>query len=195
MNRDDENWFDALAGKPNPDTTQSTLQEATALRAALLGADSDRHQGQKNVVNIASLQALKDRLRSEGLLPPVHKKCASRNTITMSIAASIFVCVGLGLSLQSQFNTTDYGVQVTARGGEELSAIIVTDAASAVHQLEQQLNTLSIPSQIQCELHHCSIEAYIPSEQEDAVNALIEPTNKSVGANGQLTLKFITQEK
>lgn len=195
MNRDDENWFDALAGKPNPDTSPATLQEATALRAALHSKNADSAREHKKVININSVQLLRERLRSEGLIPPAHSTSNAKRTIAASLAASIFICAGITLTLKEHTIFNDSESLNTYRGGEDIAAIVVSDPKFSAQQLEQKLSVLNIQSQIQCDARHCTIEAYIPTTQEETVNNLIKPEKKSVGHNGQLILKFSSQEK
>lgn len=195
MNRDDENWFAALAGKPNPGTAPATLQEASALRAALLEKYADNSQEAANVIDINSAQMLRERLRSEGLIPTTQSKFNTKRTVTASLAASICICAGLSLTLQGHNDVTQSGMVNAYRGGEEAASIFVTDPRIAAQQVEQKLSVLNIRSQIQCESSHCTIEAYIPSAQEDAVNALMKSDQQSVGPNGQLLLRFRNQGK
>jgi hypothetical protein len=195
MNRDDENWFDALAGKPNPDTAPATLQEATALRTVLQSKKATSAGEHKEVININSVQLLKERLRSEGLIPPAHSTSNAKRTIAASLAASLFICAGITLTLKEHTIFNDSESLNTYRGGEDIAAIVVADPKLSAQQLEQKLSAMNIQSQIQCDAGDCTIEAYIPSTQEETVNNLIKPEKKSVGHNGQLILKFSRQEK
>jgi hypothetical protein len=195
MNRDDENWFDALAGKPNPDTAPATLQEATALRMALLEKYTIHSNEPKNLVNISSAQALRARLRSEGLIPSTQTKSNSKRVIVSSLAATVLICAGLSVNLEKHPDFNGSETLQSYRGGEEVAAILVTDPKLMAQQLEQRLSDLNILSQIQCSSSQCTIEAYVPSAQEDAVNALIKQNQKSVGSNGHLFLQFRRQEK
>jgi hypothetical protein len=195
MNRDDENWFDALAGKPSTDAATSTSQEAYALRAVILAAQKNTSQTQDKVVDINSLQLLKQRLRSEGLLPPAQSKSNNKRTVVTSLAATLIVCAGLTLSLQGLDTATNSDALTINRGGEDSVSVSVADAKTAVHQLQVKLSALNIKSQVQCEPDNCTIEAFIPSAHEDIVNTFLKPNEKTVGANGQLLLKFRRQEK
>jgi hypothetical protein len=195
MNRDDENWFDALAGKPNPDTAPATLQEATALRMALLEKYTSHSSEPQNLVNFSSAQLLRARLRSEGLIPSAQTKSNSKRAIIGSLAATILICAGLSVNLEKHPDFNGSETLQSYRGGEEVAAILVTDPKLMAQQLEQRLSDLNIRSQIQCSSSQCTIEAYVPSAQEDAVNALIKQNQKSVGSNGHLFLQFRRQEK
>lgn len=195
MNRDDENWFDALAGKPTPGTASATLQEASALRAAVLSANANTTQAHNKVINMSSAQRLRERLRSEGLIPAAQSKSNTRRTVVASLAATLLIGMGITATLQEHAMVNESDTLNTYRGGAETTSVFVTDPKISVQQLEQKLKALNIQPQIQCSSTRCIMEAYIPNAQEAKVNSMIEPINKSVGPNGQLLLHFQSQKK
>ena len=195
MNKDDENWFDALAGKPNPNTDSSTLQEASALRTAILSTNEYPQQKTATVVNIQALQNLKERLRSEGLLDRKSRTSNSRLTIATSLVASIVVCISVSMSVLNSSDMPSLESNTTFRGTLD-SAIINTDNPEfTANQFAQTLGKLDIKAQVQCVDMVCTIEAFIPSNREDEVNTLLKNWGKTTGTNGHLFLTFQTQIK
>ena len=138
---------------------------------------------------------MRERLRAEGLIPATEQKSKVRRILVATIAASFLVCTGITLTVQK--HQESMGPEIlnteTYRGGEDTVPIFAEDPRIAAQHLEQTLSALNIQSQVQCELDHCTIEAYIPNSQEEAVNILLKSDKKTVGANGQLLLQFSSQ--
>ena len=195
MNRDDENWFDALAGKPNPSTDSSTLQEASALRTAIMSTNEYPQQKKATVVNIQALQNLKERLRSEGLLDQKSRTSNSRLTIAASLAASIVVCVSVSMSVLNSSDMPSLESNTAFRGNLDSAIVNTENPEFTANQFKQALGKLDIKAQVQCVDLICTIEAFIPSDREDEVNALLKNWGKTIRTNGHLFLTFQTQIK
>lgn len=93
MNKDDQDWLDALAGKPNADAAPDTNRRAAALRASML---SIRKAETALEPSDDGLERLLFRLRSEGLLGKEKQPWRLRLPTVFALAASVLFAVGLG---------------------------------------------------------------------------------------------------
>ena len=78
--KDDQQWLDALAGKPHAGANSAASAQATALRNAMLTRRAALEQATANI-EPAEFERLQSRLQREGLLPKAgaHTKQASTN--------------------------------------------------------------------------------------------------------------------
>lgn len=93
MSKDDQDWLDALAGKPNADADPATNRRAAALRASMLAL---RKQETALEPPGDGLERLLFRLRSEGLLGKQKQPWRLRLPTVFALAASVLFAVGLG---------------------------------------------------------------------------------------------------
>lgn len=194
MKRDDEDWFDVLAGHQVTTADTATKQEALALRAAVLKMHAKEPAP---VIQIDALQRFKQRLQDEGLLA-----APAKNTPRwMALAATLVICGGLAVMLRGQLlmqQNTQQDLQQdeiadVSRGAVHVEAVKVAQAQEAAQALQQKLAPLGITLAIQGDARLCTVEAFIPADQEVKVNAILEPYQKTVGSDGHLLLEFHTQ--
>ena len=95
INKDDERWLDALAGKPDLDASDPIVAEALALRKALQ-VRAQRLDAVVPPADDALLEQLRFRLRREGLS---GKKPVFRRPAAWALAASVVLGVGLGVRM------------------------------------------------------------------------------------------------
>ena len=94
MNKDeDQDWLDALAGKPNADSDPEVTRHANALRQAIKQHDAAHHSSEADME--AGLQKLKFRLRSEGLSSTDRRPFMNKRFVQFAVAASVVLTVGL----------------------------------------------------------------------------------------------------
>jgi hypothetical protein len=129
-NREDEQWLNALAGRSDPTADAKLIQQAEALRRALK-ARSELLASQVPEADEAQYQQLLFRLRKEGLNSSNH---GWKNPKIWGVAASIFLCVGVGI--QMGIFTSDGLEENQLRGGEHATVMIVTDPELRLIELQ-----------------------------------------------------------
>jgi len=93
MNKDDQDWLDALAGKPAPGADPETARRAAALRKTLLDI---RKEGLADESPDDGLDRLLFRLRREGLLEKEKNHWLLQFPVAFAMAASVLIAVGFG---------------------------------------------------------------------------------------------------
>lgn len=96
MSKDDQDWLDALAGKPDPGADADTNRRAAALRGAMLDSrEKEIASGSPD----DGLDRLLFRLRREGLMENEKKSWLLRPPVIFAMAATVLLAVGLGLAI------------------------------------------------------------------------------------------------
>jgi hypothetical protein len=95
IDKDDERWLDALAGKPDLDARDPVGVEALALRKAL-HARAQRLDAVVPPADDALLEQLRFRLRRERL---TGKRTVFRSPTAWALAASVVIGIGLGVRI------------------------------------------------------------------------------------------------
>ncbi len=188
MKRDDEDWFDLLAGRQVAAADTATKQEALALREAILKMQPRQAEV---VIRIDALRRFKKRLQDEGLLA-----APSRNAPRwMAMAATLVMCGGLVMLLREQTGLQQGEVAEISRGASNPQVVIVKQALQEAKILQQNLAPLGIQLRIQGDAELSTVEAFVPADQEEKVNAMLLPYQKVVGSDGHLLLEFHAQGK
>lgn len=188
MKRDDEDWFDVLAGHQVASADTLTKQEALALRAAVLKMQTRQPE---TVIAIDVLQRFKKRLQYEGLLETPAKNAPR----WLAMAATLVVCGGLALMLRGQMFMQEDEIAEVSRGAVNAEVVTVEQALEAAQALQQKLAPLGIQLSIQGDAKLSTVEAFVPADQEEKVNAMLLPYQKIVGTDGHLLLEFHAQGK
>ena len=149
MKRDDEDWFDILAGRQVAAADTATKQEALSLRAAVLKMQTRQPAP---VIQIDALQRFKQRLQDEGLLV-MHAKRAPR---WMAMAATFAVCGGLALMLRGQLLMQQDEIADVARGVVNVDVVFVAQAQQAAQTLQQKLAPFQLPQ------HQSNVRQEVP---------------------------------
>ncbi len=188
MKRDDEDWFDVLAGRQVAAADTATKQEALALRAAVLKMQDKQPA---RVIKIDAVQRFKKRLQDEGLLA-----APSRNAPRwMAMAATLVICGGLVMMLREQTGMQQDEAAEISRGAPNPQVVMVKQAQQEAKILQQNLAPLGIQLHIQGDAELSTVEAFVPADQEQKVNAMLLPYQKTVGSDGHLLLEFHAQGK
>lgn len=192
MKRDDEDWFDVLAGHQVAAADTATKQEALALRAAVLKLQATQPVP---LIQFDAIQRFKQRLHDEGLLDTPAKNTPR----WMAMAATLVMCGGLALMLRGQLlmqqDMQQDEIADVARGVVNVEAVTVTHALDAAQDLRKKLAPFGITLAIHGDAGLSTVEAYVPADQEDKVNSILKPYQKTVGADGHLLLEFHAQGK
>lgn len=146
MNKDeDQDWLDALAGKPNPNADPDVTRRATLLRQAI-----QRHDAAIGVNDFdveAGLQKLKFRMRKEGLSGENKPAFFSNRFVQYAMAASIVLTVGLTMRLYMYEQPVQNEAEIM-RGGDQ-QIVLATDPEARLKQLTAELDKLGIKYQIE----------------------------------------------
>lgn len=167
---EDQDWLDALAGKPNPNADPKVTREATLLRQAI-----QRHDAALGVNDFdveAGLQKLKFRLRREGLSGE-NKPAFYRNRfVQYAMAASIVLTIGLTMRLylpeQPMQNEADI------MKGSDQQIVLAPDPEARLKQLTTELDRLGIKYQIERKAGKILLKAQGVDPVKDNVASFLE---------------------
>jgi len=151
-NRDeDQDWLDALAGKPNPDADPEITRRATLLRQAIQHHEA---ASTKDFNVEASLQKLKFRMRREGLGGD-HKAyfkggnvfAISNRLVRFALAASIVLTVGLTMRLYLHEQPIQNEGNIIRGSAQQI--VLAPDPEARLKQLTTEMDKLGIKYQIE----------------------------------------------
>lgn len=94
MNKDDQDWLDALAGRPDPAADPATNRRAAALREAMLAIRREELAAESPD---EGLDRLLFRLRREGLLETRKKPWLLQFPAMFAIAATVLISAGFAV--------------------------------------------------------------------------------------------------
>lgn len=143
---EDQDWLDALAGKPNPNADPEVTRRATLLRQAIQRHDAALGVNDFNVE--AGLQKLKFRLRRERLSGDSKPVFFSTNFAKYAMAASIVLTIGLTMRLYLHEQPIQNEAEITRSGGDR-QIVLAPDPEACLKQLVAELDSLGIKYQIE----------------------------------------------
>jgi hypothetical protein len=141
----DQDWLDALAGKPSADADPEVTRRATLMRQAI-----QRHDSALNVNEFdteAGLQKLKFRMRREGLSGESKPAFFSTRFVQYAMAASIVLTVGLSMRLYLYEQPIQNEADIMR--GSEQQIVLAADPEARLKQLTTELDRLGIKYQIE----------------------------------------------
>lgn len=146
MNKDkDQDWLDALAGKPNADADPEVTRHANALRQVI-----QRHDVALGVNDFdveAGLQKLKFRLRSEGLSSADRRPFMNKRFVQFAVAASVVLTVGLMMRVYLHQEPLQNEAEIM-RGMGERQLVLAAEPEQRLKQLTTELDQLGIKYQV-----------------------------------------------
>jgi hypothetical protein len=142
---EDQDWTDALAGKPNADADPEVTRRATSLRQAILRHDAVLGANDFDVES--GLQKLQFRLRREGLGGESKPAFYSNRFVQYAMAASIVLTVGLTMRLY-MYEQPPQNEAAIVRGNAQ-QIILAAAPESRLKQLTTELDQLGIKYQIE----------------------------------------------
>ena len=143
---EDQDWLDALAGKPNAGADPEVTRRATLLRQAI-----QRHDTKIGVNDFdveTGLQKLKFRLRREGLSGENKPAFYSNRFVQFAMAASVVLTVGLTMRLYLHQEPIQNEAEVM-RGFGGRQHVLVPDPEAHLNLLTTELDRLGIKYQIE----------------------------------------------
>lgn len=142
----DQDWLDALAGKPNPDADPEATRRATALRQAMQRHDISLNPSEFDAE--AGLQKLKFKLRSEGLSGEKKHTLFNNHIIHFAMAASVVLTVGLMVRNYLPQELPQNEAEIM-RGMGDRQIVLAADPEARLKQLTTELGQLSIKYQVE----------------------------------------------
>ena len=143
---EDQDWHDALAGKPNSDADPEVTRRATALRQAIQRHNAALHSSEFDTE--AGLQKLKFRMRSEGLSGESRPSFYSSRFIQYAMAASVVLVVGLMMRTYLPQEQPQNEAEIM-RGMGDRQIVLATDPEARLKQIATELDRLGIKYQIE----------------------------------------------
>lgn len=143
---EDQDWLDALAGKPNPNADPEVTRRATLLRQAIQRHDAALGMNDFDVE--AGLQKLKFRMRREGLSGENKPAFFSNRFVQYAMAASIVLTVGLTMRLYMYEQPMQNEAEIM-RGGGDRQIVLEPNPEERLKQLTTELDRLGIKYQIE----------------------------------------------
>lgn len=181
--QDDEEWLATLSGTQSGAPENDVQKEALLLREAILKKHAEISP---KPVDEAELQQFRNRLRRENLwAEPFY-----RQTRNWAMAASLIVCVGIGIVIRPMMLENQNSLETMRGVDSDISILYVENPKATTAKLSQQLAKLGIVAKVSERENDLLLEAYVPSEQEDAVNTMLLPLGGQVENKGRLRFYF-----
>lgn len=175
----DDDWIDAIAGRPSSGLNASEQRLAQAIR------DVTRAQHEQDVVQIASDDlAQEERLVQHARRTDPVRVSSSVWIKRVAIAATLILAVGLGWLL------IDREAQIDVRGGGQVQIIETSDVQALATRIVSRLEQAGITVQAYPLGTYRGINAALNAEQRAALTADLEKLGVAVPANGVLTLEI-----
>jgi hypothetical protein len=164
---EDQDWLDALAGKPNPNADPEVTREATLLRQAIQRDDAALGVNDFDVE--AGLQKLIIRMHREGVLDDNQPSIVKKRFDDFVIAAtSAFSSIKLMLSSIVMPN------ELATRGSEGGQIVLAADPEARLKQLAAELDSLGIKYKIERKSGKILLKAHGVDPVKDDVASFLE---------------------
>jgi hypothetical protein len=143
---EDQDWMDALAGKPSPDADPEITRRATLLRQTIQRHNTTFEPSEFDTET--SLQKLKFRVRREGLSGDVQRPNMSKNLFQFAMAASIVLVVGLMMRNFLPQESPQTEAEIMRSMGDR-QIVLVAEPEIRLKQLTTELDQLGIKYQVE----------------------------------------------
>jgi hypothetical protein len=143
---EDQDWMDALAGKPSPDADPEITRRATLLRQTIQRHNTTFEPSEFDTET--SLQKLKFRVRREGLSGDVQRPSMSKNLFQFAMAASVVLVVGLMMRNFLPQESPQNEAEIM-RGMGDRQIVLVAEPEIRLKQLTTELDHLGIKYQVE----------------------------------------------
>ncbi len=168
MNKDkDQDWLDALAGKPNPNADHEVTRRADLLRQTIQRHDASFGISKRD--SEARFQKLRIRMRREGLL-------GDNGSSIVKVRFAIFVR-GVTSALSSvklMLSTIIMPTEFATRGREGQQIVLAVDPEVRLNQLTAELDGLGIKYQIERKDDKILLKAQGVDPVKDEVASFLE---------------------
>lgn len=187
---DDQDWLDALAGKPRPGAAPRTLQEARLLRAVLLA--QAQAEPESDAERQRRLERLLFRLRRAGLLDSPRW---SVNTwrVPLAAAASLMLCIAV-VQLAYWQTETPSETPVT-RGEDSVRRLVVDDAAQTATAIASALRAEGIDVREYPLGVARGLEVRVAPAQRAGAEAILAPYGIALAPDGRLAIEIANRPR
>lgn len=188
---DDETWLALLRGKPITSEQNTDSEQMKLLRATIADWYRDEIEPDEKP-DQAALERLLFRLRAEGLLKASSRPSWKKPPRWLAMAASLaVVAIGISLVIHYQRPTEQFPSEGTVmRGVEAAQSVKAQDPEQVLKRLQQEYDRLGISYQVQRKNTAILVDAYIPSELEAPLKALLEELGVKQDSNGRLLVEI-----
>lgn len=174
----DDDWIDAIAGRPSSGLNESEQRLAQAIR------DVTRAQQQAMAQSAADDLAQEERLVRHARRSDPARVGASPWIKRFAIAATLMLAVGLGWLL------IDREPQIDVRGGGQIQIIETSDVQALTTRIVSRLEQAGVAVQTYPLGTYRGINATLSAEQRAAVAADLTKLGVTIPANNVLTLEI-----
>jgi hypothetical protein len=195
MKDDDQDWADALAGRPRPGSDPVTAAEAAQLREAMR-----RWPSEVPAQELPDIEAIVAAARAEGLLKPRRGWCAgclarwhalwSRPLLPLGAAGLVLASVlALCVVVPGMLTrTTDDGSELRAPPGMNLRRS--ADPQAARDGLRDRLVVLNLQPRAYERLGRFGLDVDLPSPRPEPLAELLRSEGLAVAGDGSLRVEF-----
>lgn len=184
MQDDDELWFDALAGRPAPDSTAAS--EGRAMRAAMLARDVGNVDVAQS--DTAREQALITRARRDGVLPIAGATRRKPSSLQLSLATAAIVCLALGFwAIEWPRDNGAFVVRSAPNGTVRIEA---DDPEALKRALLSDLRAAGVSANGYQRLGAEGIDADLPEVLPEKVAAVLDRYHLAQPADGVLRVEI-----
>ena len=143
---EDQDWMDALAGKPSPVADPEITRRATLLRQTIQRHNTTFEPSEFDTET--SLQKLKFRVRREGLSGDVQRPSMTKHLFQFAMAASVVLVVGLMMRNFLPQESPQNEAEIM-RGMGDRQIVLVAEPEIRLKQLTTELDHLGIKYQVE----------------------------------------------
>jgi len=186
-NRDeDQDWLDALAGKPDPDANPAVTKRATLLRQAI--QQHDAALGVNDFDTEAGLQKLKFRMRREGLVTESKPSFIHNRFVQYAMAASIILTVGLTMRLYLYEQPIQNEIGIVRGSNQQI--VLAADPEARLQQLTTEMDKLGIKYQVERKEGRIILMAHGVDPLKDDVAEFLERNHITAPVGTDLALEL-----
>ena len=176
----DDEFFEALAGRPLAELPEEERRRIELLRAAMRAREGS---GEAPAATQAGLDRLLFRLRREGLLEKPRSRMPYAVAAVLVAGAGLFV-----LDLASWMRGTVEAPPIM-RGDGRLQVIETDDVDARVAVITSALGSRGVKVTTYPLGIHQGLNASVPPDKRGAVAAILKPLGVDLPANGELRLE------
>lgn len=183
---EDQDWLDALAGKPDPDANPNVTKRAALLRQAI--QKHDAALGVNDFDTDAGLQKLKFRMRREGLTSDSKPSFIHNRFVQYAMAASIILTIGLTMRIYLYEQPMQNEADIVRGSNQQI--VLAADPEARLKQLTTELGELGIQYQIERKEGIIILMAHGVDPLKDEVAEFLERNHITAPVGTDLALEF-----
>lgn len=188
---EDQDWLDALAGKPNPGADPEVTRRAALLRQAIQRHDTLLKADEFDVE--AGLQKLRFRMQHEGLRGSGKPAFMTSRFTQYAMAASIVLTIGLTMRLYLYEQPMQNEAEIMRGSSQQI--VLATDPEARLKQLAAELDQLGIKYQIERKDGKILLKAVGVDPAKEEVASFLERNHITppVGTEVELDIRLLAK--